>query len=87
MKELLLNYKNRECKTLVGKAIQLFIFHNLTRLIVFIFIWLLGALNCEVLDNPTILWKTAYLIGIGYIVTHTLINLIYAIFINNNNKL
>ena len=80
--EIIENYKKRECKTLLGKCLQLVIFHNLSRLVFFALLTIIGGLAIEFFAASSLIWMILFLTGIGYMFLYCVISLIYAWIIN-----
>jgi len=74
-------YKQKECKTFIGKALQLFVFHNLTRLMVFSAFGLIGAVGSGLFSHALI-FQIFLGMGIIYLVAFALVGIAYAWIIN-----
>jgi hypothetical protein len=72
----LTNFKNKECKTIFGKIIQKLLFHNITRILLFAIIALIGALCNDIV----------LIIGVAGLGIHIIIMIIYAWIINPINS-
>lgn len=75
-------YKQRECKTLIGKALQMLVFHNLTRLAFFTAIGLIGAIGLGVFESTAVIFQVFLLTGVFYLGIMVVILIIFAWIIN-----
>lgn len=75
-------YKQRDCKTWIGKAIQMLVFHNLTRLMFFISITLIGGIGLGSFNFGELFWTILLVTGLTYTVGFSLLSIIYAWIIN-----
>lgn len=75
-------YKQRECKTFIGKALQLFVFHHLTRLMVFCGLGLIGAVGSGIFFSNALIFQIFLGISLVYLAIFALIGIAYAWIIN-----
>lgn len=80
--EIIKDYKTRECKTLLGKCLQLVVFHDLSRLVFFALLTIIGGLAIEIFAASSLIWLIFFLSGIGYMFLYCVISLIFAWIIN-----
>jgi fatty-acid desaturase len=82
IKAIIQNYKNKKCKTWIGKALQIVIFDNLIRLAFFTSIALLGSIGLGIIESDALIWHILFNIGWIYIVAFVIVGVLYAWGIN-----
>lgn len=70
-------YKNKKCKTLIGKIFQRLVFHNLTRLLFFSILLIVGGIFTNFSSNNA--WFYMFMIGVCYCVISGIIFVCFGI--------
>jgi len=86
LKEIIKNYKDRKCKTIFGKIIQIIIFNNLARLGFFAILTIISGLAIDFFNVSALIWFLLFYFGIGYMFLFGVISLIFAWIINPLKK-
>lgn len=84
--EIIKDYKNIECKTLLGKCLQLVIFHDLSRFVFFAILTIISGLAIDFFNVTAFIWFLLFYFGIGYMSLFGIISLIFAWVINPLKK-
>jgi hypothetical protein len=80
--EIIKKYKERNCKTFFGTALQMLIFHHITRLIFFMILAITGALGIQYGDSSAVIWNILFYSGLIYLAIFALFVIIFVCIIN-----
>jgi len=76
------NYRNRKCKTWIGKFFQTLVFTHVAKLILFGGLVLFGAVGIGVIESNSIIFALCFKIGLVGLAAYAVIFMVYAWFIN-----